>query len=68
MRRGSGREGGGEGDEEEEIGRGEVREVMRRLKDGKAVGSDGIPNEVWKYERGGGKRMDVRGFYEGVER
>lgn len=22
---------------------------MRKLKDGKAVGGDGIPNEVWKY-------------------
>lgn len=53
MRKGSGRERGGEGDEEEDMGREEMREVMRRLKDGKAVGSDGIPNEVWKYGGGG---------------
>lgn len=51
MRRGSGRERGGEGDEEKEMGREEVRDVMRKSKDGKVVGSDGIPNEVWKYGR-----------------
>jgi len=29
----------------EKIGR-----VVRQLKDGKAMGVDGIPNEVWKYD------------------
>lgn len=36
-------------DEEEEIGRDELRRVIRKLKDKKALGGDGIPNEVWKY-------------------
>jgi len=24
--------------------------MLRKLKDGKAVGVDGVPNEVWKYD------------------
>ncbi|XP_026827634.1 golgin subfamily A member 6-like protein 22 [Ooceraea biroi] len=43
-----GMEGRG-GDEEEEISRKEVTEVLQKLKEGKAVGEDGIPNEAWKY-------------------
>jgi len=27
----------------------EVRNVIRKLKDGKAMGEDGIPNKAWKY-------------------
>lgn len=44
--------GGGrrEGDVEREIGKMEVERTMRRLKDGKAMGGDRIPNEVWKHE------------------
>ncbi|XP_057322541.1 uncharacterized protein LOC130665929 [Microplitis mediator] len=41
--------------EDDEIGL-EVRVVVKRLKDYKAVGDDGIPNEVWKY---GGERVLV---------
>ncbi|XP_046145405.1 vicilin-like seed storage protein At2g18540 [Osmia bicornis bicornis] len=38
-----------EGAQEEEINREEIRRAEAKLKDGKAVGGDGIPNEVWKY-------------------
>ncbi|KAL6430574.1 hypothetical protein ACFW04_006875 [Cataglyphis niger] len=51
--------GGGEGfkiDEEESISRSEIRAVIGRLKDNKAVGTDGIPAEIWKY---GGENMEV---------
>jgi len=33
----------------------EVRNAIGRLKIGKAIGSDGIPNEAWKY---GGEEME----------
>jgi len=46
-------------DEEEEIGRDEFRRVIRKLKDRKALGGDGIPNEVWK-RWGGSRGMDFR--------
>lgn len=46
-------------DEEEEISREELRKVMNRLKNGKAMGGDGIPNEVWKYGGGGSGKMAV---------
>lgn len=39
-------------DGEEELRRSEVKKVLEKLKKGKAVGTDGVPNEVWK--RGGG--------------
>ena len=42
-------------DEEREIGRDEIGRVVRGLKDGKAGGSDGIQNEVWKY---GGEEVE----------
>ncbi|KAL6433514.1 hypothetical protein ACFW04_006544 [Cataglyphis niger] len=42
-------------DEEESISRSEIRAVIGRLKDNKAVGTDGIPAEVWKY---GGENME----------
>lgn len=35
--------------EEEEIRKEENNEVIKSLKDGKAMGVDGIPNEVWRY-------------------
>lgn len=44
--RGGGREG---------IDRGEIRKVLRGLKEGKATGTDGIPNEALKY---GGEKME----------
>jgi len=36
-------------EEEEGIRREEIERVVRGLKEGKAMGIDGIPNEVWKY-------------------
>lgn len=50
------REGGrtkGDEVEEEEISREEIGRVIRKLKEGKSAGGDGIVNEVWKY---GGRR------------
>jgi len=41
--------------EEEEISREEVRKTIEGLKVGKAMGVDGIPNEVWKY---GGEELE----------
>ncbi|KAL6419709.1 hypothetical protein ACFW04_013673 [Cataglyphis niger] len=49
------KEGGGRIDEEESISRSEIKAVNGRLKDNKAVGTDGIPAEVWKY---GGENME----------
>lgn len=45
--RGGRRERGG--DLEENIGREEIRRVIGKLKDGKAVGIGGIPSKAWKY-------------------
>ncbi|XP_024891322.1 trichohyalin-like, partial [Temnothorax curvispinosus] len=42
-------EGNGSRQEEEEIGLEEIRNVIKKLKTGKAIGNDGIPNEAWKY-------------------
>ncbi|KAL6416917.1 hypothetical protein ACFW04_013086 [Cataglyphis niger] len=42
-------------DEEERISRSEIRAVIGRLKDNKAVGADGIRAEVWKY---GGENVE----------
>lgn len=48
--------GGVEGrEEEEEIGREELRKVVRKLWVGKAWRLDGIPGEVWKY---GGEELE----------
>lgn len=38
---------------EEEIREEEIMNIICRLKDGKAFGSDEIPNEAWKYGRPG---------------
>ncbi|XP_024875210.1 ABC transporter F family member 4-like [Temnothorax curvispinosus] len=48
-------EGGGSRQREEEIELEEVRNVIKKLKAGKAIGNDGIPNEAWKY---GGEEME----------
>lgn len=37
------------GEGEEEISREETDRVVRKLKEGKALGGDGIVNKVWKY-------------------
>ncbi|XP_024876545.1 vicilin-like seed storage protein At2g18540 [Temnothorax curvispinosus] len=50
-----GREGK-EREEEEEISIEEMRRAIRKLKDGKAMGRDGIPGEAWKY---GGKELET---------
>lgn len=42
-----------EGEEEMDINREEVREAIKRLKDGKALGWDKIPGKAWKYGREG---------------
>ena len=42
-------------DDEGNIEKEEIRRVLRGLKDGKAMGGDGIPNEVWKY---GGEEVE----------
>lgn len=34
---------------EGEIGEEEVKKVICKLRDGKAIGGDGVPNEAWKY-------------------
>lgn len=42
--------GGGRGeDEEQELGRTEVLNIVGRMKKGKVVGLDGLPGEVWKF-------------------
>jgi len=35
--------------EEKEISRKEIKEAMKRIKEGKATGGEGIPGEAWKY-------------------
>lgn len=47
--------GRGEGKEEEEISKGEIKEAIRKLKDGKAAGMNGITEEAWKY---GGEEIE----------
>lgn len=51
--------GGGEvegREEKEKIGKEEFRKIIRKLREGKAWGLDGIPREVWKY--GGGEMLE----------
>jgi len=58
VRLGGGREGGEENgmeDDEKDITREEVKGALKRLKDGKAMGMDGIPEEAWKY---GGETLE----------
>ncbi|XP_076287327.1 uncharacterized protein LOC143212411 [Lasioglossum baleicum] len=38
-----------EGDGEKDLEIGEIIRVVKGLKDGKAAGGDGIPNEIWKH-------------------
>lgn len=47
------RDGGKKGGKKtrKHISREEIRVAMRKLRDGKAVGMDEIPNEAWKYGR-----------------
>lgn len=48
-------DGGSERQMETEIEVNEIRKVIGRLKIGKAIGGDSIPNEVWKY---GGEKVE----------
>jgi len=43
------------GSERKELSREEERKMIRKLKDGKAMTMDKVPNEVWKY---GGEDME----------
>jgi len=54
-------------DGEGEISKEEIRGAIRRLKDGKAAGYDGIPGEVWKYEGEDFGRLGVELLQGGVE-
>jgi len=63
---GKGEKGRGRGGQEE-ISREEVRRVVREMKDGKDMGVDGIPNEVWKYG-GAGMEEWIWGFCNKVWR
>lgn len=40
---------GREDGEEEEIRREDIKGIIKKLKEGKAAGLDGIPNEAWRY-------------------
>lgn len=54
-----------EGEREEELGREEVRRVLKNIKEVKALGMDGIPGVVWKY---GGEELErwLWSFYNRV--
>jgi len=45
----------GRREEEEDLRREEIRGILKKVKDGKALGVDGIPGETWKY---GGEGME----------
>ncbi|XP_011069288.1 PREDICTED: uncharacterized protein LOC105155084 [Acromyrmex echinatior] len=63
-------------EEEREISKKEIVEVIKKIKDGKAVGVNGVPREVWKYEEkqlGIGKKamalfVDLRAAFDSVDR
>jgi len=42
-------------EEERDLGKEEIKKVIRRLKDGKVMGVDNVLNEVWKY---GGQEVE----------
>lgn len=50
--------GGKGGMEGGEVSRVEIRIVMKNLREAKAVGEDGIPNEVWKEWKYGGEEIE----------
>ncbi|XP_067212233.1 golgin subfamily A member 6-like protein 6 [Linepithema humile] len=47
--KGGERKKGEEGEEEEKISRKEIKEAIKKLRNGKAMGVDGIPGKAWKY-------------------
>jgi len=53
--KGNGRRKKEERNEEEEISKKEIKETIKRLRNGKAMGADGIPGEAWKY---GGEEVE----------
>lgn len=55
---GIGRREGSDG--EEELRKEEVIRAVKKMKDGKAIGGDGIAGEVWKY---GGEEV-IEGLWE----
>lgn len=55
VRRGRKTRSEGEEEEEKELGWEEVKKILGELKNGKAMGMDELPNEVWKY---GGEKME----------
>lgn len=62
--RGGFREGRRKEGAEGELGKEEIKRTMKRLKDGKAVGIDEVPNKVWKY---GGRGEDWRNGYRSLQ-
>lgn len=42
-------------DEDREIRKGEIKEAIKKMKDGKAAGIDEISSEAWKY---GGEKVE----------
>lgn len=48
-----------EGEEKPDLEWEEVKIIVKKLKDGKTMGKDEIPNEVWKWRRRHGE-MGVR--------
>jgi len=49
----------GRSEEEGELELAEIRKVIGRLRDGKAMGMDEIPNEVWRYGGEEGSKMGM---------
>jgi len=53
--------------EEKEISKEEIRSTIRKMRDGKAAGLDGMPGEVWKYRGRGNDEMDMEFLQQSLE-